>query len=72
MPDKAVVHLPSSLTMKSVFDRMREELDGQREMVSQPQFYILWKEYYPHVTISAVSPTITIKHQLVKGEKTNL
>ena len=55
MPDKAVVHLPSSLTVKSVYDRMKEEFGLQREVVSQPQFYTLWKEYYPHVTIPAVS-----------------
>lgn len=53
MPDKTAVHLPSSLTVKNVYGRMREECS--QSIVSQPQFYNLWKQYYSHVTIPAVS-----------------
>lgn len=56
LPDKSVIHLPSMLTIKGVYSRMNEEIDAQdSEVISQAQFYLLWKEFYPHVRIPAVS-----------------
>ena len=55
LPDKLAIHLPSSMTVKGIFDRMCEELITTTSLVSQAQFYNLWKEYYPHVTIPTVS-----------------
>ena len=58
LPDKLVINLPSSLTVKAVYERMVEEMMGSSMLssfVSQPQFYNLWKEYYPHVSIPMVS-----------------
>ena len=54
MPDKTAVHLPSSLTVKNVYERMKEECS--QRIVSQPQFYNLWKQHYSNVTIPSVSP----------------
>lgn len=71
LPDKAIMHLPSTLTMKSVYDRMKEDFGSQRETVSQPQFYNLWKEYYSHVTIPAVSTKSSVMvygHHIIKIE----
>lgn len=45
------------MTVKGVYDRMCEELITTTTIVSQAQFYNLWKDYYPHVTIPTVSST---------------
>ena len=58
LPDKLVIHLPSSLTVKAVYERMVEEMTTcsmLHSTVSQPQFYNLWKEFYPQVSIPTVS-----------------
>ena len=46
MPDKAAIHLPSMLTVKSVYERMKEDLEADKHIViSLPQFYHLWNEF---------------------------
>ena len=55
MPDKVAIHLPSMLTRKSVYDRMKQERVECASLVSQSQFYALWSKHYPHVSIPAVS-----------------
>ena len=52
-----LVHLPSALTVKSVYERMLQDiaLISKEGAISQPQFYNLWKEFYSHVSIPAVS-----------------
>lgn len=54
MPHKTALHLPSMLTVKAVYERMQLDL-GQT--VSQAQFYKLWNQHFPHVTIPPVSYT---------------
>ena len=63
LPDKSIIHLPSMLTVKSIFARMNEEIHSQdqSEVISQAQFYILWKEFFPHVSIPAVSKYSILK-----------
>ena len=61
MPDKAAIHLPSMLTVKTVHERMKEEFEAdQRIVISLPHFYYLWNEWYPHVSIPTVSNTYKI------------
>lgn len=56
MPDKAAIHLPSMLTVKAVYERMKEDLEtDQHIVISLPQFYHLWNEFYSHVSIPTVS-----------------
>ena len=55
LPDRLMTHLPSSLTQRAVYERMKEEMSGVTSCVSLPQFYNLWKDYYPHVSIPSVS-----------------
>ena len=55
MPDKIAIHLPSMLSRKSVYERMKQERSDCASLVSQSQFYTLWSQHYPHVTIPAVS-----------------
>ena len=68
LPDKAIVHLPSTLTMKSVYDRMKEDFRSQRETVSQPQFYNLWKEYARVISIAVayLAPRSVLSAKLTK------
>ena len=40
--------------MKGVYERMSEEMASSASVISQPQFYNLWKEYFPHVTVPKV------------------
>lgn len=55
LPDRLAIHLPSSLTMKGVYERMSEEMASNTcSVISRPQFYNLWKEYFPHITIPTV------------------
>lgn len=56
MPDKAAIHLPSMLTVvKSVYERLKEDLKTDKHIViSLPQFYHLWNEFYSHVSIPTV------------------
>jgi len=59
MPDKAAIHLPSMLTAKAVYERMKEDFEiDQRIVVSLAQFYHLWSEFYSHVTIPTVSVSL--------------
>ena len=55
MPDKIAIHLPSMLSRKSVYECMKQERSDCASLVSQSQFYTLWSQHYPHVTIPAVS-----------------
>ena len=52
MPDRLAIHLPSSLTAKAIYERMREERG--ENVISQPQFYHLFREFFPHVVIPSV------------------
>ena len=55
MPDKLAIHLPSSLTAKAIYERMREEC-GVENVISQPQFYKLnlFHEFFLHVVIPSI------------------
>ena len=64
MPDKMAIHLPSSLTVKMIYERMREERTSD-SMISQPQFYNLWKEFYPHVVIPPVINTLALYYAIL-------
>ena len=55
MPDKIAIHLPSMMSRKSVYERMKQERSDYVSLVSQSQFYSLWKQHYPHVSIPTVS-----------------
>lgn len=52
MPHKQALHLPSMLTAKAIYDRMQLDLV---HTISQAQFYKLWTQHFPIVTIPAVS-----------------
>ena len=52
MPHKQALHLPSMLTAKAIYERMQLDLV---QTVSQAQFYKLWNQHFPNVTIPAVS-----------------
>lgn len=55
MPDRMAIHLPSSLNTRKVYERMKEDLHSSKAVVvSQSQFYTLWKQQFPHVTIPKV------------------
>ena len=56
MPDRATVHLPSCLSKLSVYQRMAGELRqrGRSKIVSQSQFFEIWKTHFHHVTIPKV------------------
>ena len=55
MPDKIAIHLPSMMSRKSAYERMKQERSDCASLVSQSQFYTLWKQHYPHVSIPSVS-----------------
>ncbi len=65
MPDKVAIHLPSMLTRKSVYERMKQERVDCVSSVSQSQFYTLWNQHYPHVSIPAVSILINYDKILI-------
>lgn len=56
MPDRATVHLPSCLSKLSIYTRMECELKARRreKVVSQSQFFEIWKAHFHHVTIPKV------------------
>ncbi len=56
MPDRATVHLPSCLSKLSVYHRMASDLRerGRTKIVSQSQFFEIWKTHFHHVTIPKV------------------
>ena len=56
MPDKAAIHLPSMLTVKAVYEKVKQDLEmDQHIVISLPHFYYLWNEFYSHVSIPTVS-----------------
>ena len=62
MPDKVAIHLPSMLTVKAVYERMKEDLETDLHIVvSLAQFYHLWSEFYSHVSIPTVSTIILLQ-----------
>ena len=56
MPDRATIHLPSCLSKLSVYHRMASDLKerGRSQVVSQSQFFEIWKTRFHHVTIPKV------------------
>ena len=52
MPHKQALHLLSMLTVKAIYEGMQLDLV---QTVSQAQFYKLWSQHFPNVTIPAVS-----------------
>ncbi len=56
MPDRVTVHLPSCLSKLSVYQGMASELKerGRSKIVSQLQFFVVWKTHFHHVTIPKV------------------
>lgn len=54
MPDKVATHLPSSLTVKAVHERIRKDC-GSEQIASQAQFYQLWRKFTHDVKVPAVS-----------------
>ena len=56
MPDRATVHLPSSLTKLHVFKRMVDDLQsrGKESIIQKSHFFEIWKSQFKHVTIPKV------------------
>lgn len=56
MPDRPTIHLPSSLSKISIYQNMTEELQqrGKSVVISQSQFFDVWKTPFGHVTIPKV------------------
>lgn len=52
MPHRQALHLPSTLTQRAVYDKMKIEFE---KTVSVQQFYKLWNMHFKDVTIPAVS-----------------
>ena len=67
MPDKPVVHLPSSLTKTSVYERMKRDMAdlGKKSLVSQSQFFKLWDTHYKHVSIPKVWFIFTLQPHIL-------
>lgn len=57
MPDRATVHLPSCLSKLCIYQRLEAEMRerGRSQIVSQSQFFFLWKLHFSHVSIPKVS-----------------
>ena len=58
MPDRVAVHLPSMLTQRSVYKMMVDECGDKQ--ICRSQFYKLWEEYFPQVSIPTVSTDISV------------
>ncbi len=56
MPNRATIHLPSSVSKVSMYQRMMAELKvrGKIDIISQSQFFGVWKTFFCHVTIPKV------------------
>lgn len=55
MPDRMAIHLPSFLNNTLVYNRFKEDCEERREeIISQTQFFSLWKAEFPHVSIPKV------------------
>lgn len=63
MPDRATTHLPSCLSKLSVYQRMSkaQKERGKTSIISQSQFFEIWKSHFSHVTIPKVCMSISIK-----------
>lgn len=63
MPDRATVHLPSCLSKLCDYQRKASDLKarGRLKIVSQSQFFDLWKTHFSHVTIPKVSKSYMYK-----------
>lgn len=56
MPDRATIHLPSCLSKLSVYQRMCKALKerGKTTVISQSQFFEIWKCHFSRVVIPKV------------------
>lgn len=56
MPDRPTVHLPSSLSKVSIYNDMVDDLRrrGKAVVISQSQFFDIWKLHFSHITIPKV------------------
>ena len=64
VPNQMSLHLPSSLTKLSVYQRLHDDLKkrGKNEIVSQSQFFKLWESHFGNVVIPKVGSTSLVKH----------
>ena len=64
MPDRPTIHLPSSLSKISIYQNMTEELQqrGKSVVISQSQFFDVWKTHFGHVTIPKVHCRLSPPH----------
>ena len=62
MPHQMGIHLPSSLTKVSVYQRMLSELKsrGKVSIISKAHFFKLWEEQFSQVTIPKVTSCILL------------
>ena len=56
MPNGMMIHLPSSLSKLSIYQRLVEEFKNRKktEIVSQSQFFKLWESHFSNVVIPKV------------------
>lgn len=56
MPDRGTIHLPSCFSKLSVYQRLVHEFKerGKMQVISQSQFFEVWKTHFHHVTIPKV------------------
>ena len=64
MPDRPTVHLPSSLSKVSIYNEMVDDLRrrGKDVVISQSQFFEVWKLHFSHVTIPKVQCHVLYGH----------
>ena len=62
MPDRGTVHLPSCLSKLGIYQRQVLEFKdrGKAQVISQSQFFEIWKTHFHHVTI----PKASILHNI--------
>lgn len=60
MPNQMALHLPSSLSKLSVYQRLHDDFKkrGKNEIVSQSQFFKLWESNFSNVVIPKVGSII--------------
>lgn len=56
MPDRGTIHLPSCFSKLSIYQRLVQEFKDRRkdQIISQSQFFEIWKTHFHHVSIPKV------------------
>ena len=62
-PDQKTIHLPSSFTVLSIYKQMVQEHDSLSiASVGLSQFYRIFNQYFPHVSIPKVTTVLYIMY----------